>query len=210
MPNTKNTSPWNEAIETAKYSLSRQREDVWLSAELGNQRSVKSVMEIVEVLTRGIGKLDAIKEDFGCLTRLDGPATASVDTPGNPPILDVGNVFSDCDPTSLNLTQRLVNEVCGLKDPHGNPIQPKLRNGKNALGFSMNFVEIEGIRKRQPGVQVCVYGKPANYPGAAELKTRRRVFSGKILRSQEDVEAFLPVLHKAYELKLGRFRDNAA
>ncbi len=198
------TKSTKQALKELENAMDNQKQEIWLEVELDDNEAVISAAEKVrklndcrEITSRLKAILMDTEDSESVIIPFGGIAPEST--------FNVAAEFPECHPDSIAIAQGIVDVVCRLDDLEGNPIDPIRRTGRDAIGFSLNFIEIESINKRRAGVRVCLYGKPEEYTEFSPMDARRRgVYSGKTLNSLGELDGFLAILRHAYEMKCAR------
>jgi hypothetical protein len=117
--------------------------------------------------------------------------------------LDVAKMFPGFPIRSIRYAQRVVNEATGIQGVLAS--EYKQKNGqKIGIIFKPNFLMIEALLQRKSGIRVSLYGEPDRFNNKpSSLGRGRGRYSRIVVKSDEDIETFLPLVRQAYELKLG-------
>lgn len=110
---------------------------------------------------------------------------------------DVAVAYPNAHPGSVALAKMLVDEV--LKFP-GVAV---FKAGRK-IGFRPNFVFVEYLTQREPGLAVSFYGEPHRHTNPPDiLVTGRRSYSRAKVATIEELKLILPHVAQAYELRFG-------
>ncbi len=120
---------------------------------------------------------------------------------------DVAKTFPGFPVRSIRWAQRIVNAATGILGVAASVY--KLKNGqKIGIAFKPNFLMIEALLQRKSGVRVSIYGEPDQFKSKpSSLGRGRGRYSRIVVKSDDDLEKLLPLVHQAYELKLGPVPD---
>jgi hypothetical protein len=116
---------------------------------------------------------------------------------------DVAKQFPGFPIQSIRYAQEVVNAATMIPGVVAKDYTNKAGD-RIGIAFKPNFLMIEALLQRKSGIRVSLYGEPdqfKNKPSA--LGPGRGSYSRVVVTTSEDLQKLLPLVHAAYELKLG-------
>jgi len=116
---------------------------------------------------------------------------------------DVAKQFPGFPIQSIRYAQEVVNAATRIPGVVAKDYTNKAGD-RIGIAFKPNFLMIEALLQRKSGIRVSLYGEPdqfKNKPSA--LGPGRGRYSRVVVTTSEDLQKLLPLVHQAYELKLG-------
>ncbi len=111
---------------------------------------------------------------------------------------NVASKFQGFPAFSIESAQAVVNEAIEIEK---NVVVSKHASG---ILFKPNFVLIEALLQRQPGIRVSLWGKPEELSTTLRVSPGRWGYSRTKVTSDEDLRALLPLVREAYERRFRR------